>query len=149
MKFVLALLLYVFTTAADAQGGGGLYIAGGGLGFAQTVERAVAQNPTPSQFFVLVTGDALRGLSVVAPPELVEARNLGASRGAVYLVCRRDIEGEVVRLSDLVSGVVAVRGWPAPGSDELPPGTNYYRGEDPSSLPKATELLRRLRSTCS
>lgn len=149
MKLVLALLLCVFTTAADAQGGGGLYIAGGSFGFAQTVERAVGQNPTPSRFFVLATGEALRGLSVVAPPELVEARNLGARAGAVYLVCRRDIDGEVVRVSDLVSGVVAVRGWPAPGSDELPAGTSYYRGEDPSSLPKAAELLRRLRSTCS
>ncbi len=148
MKLVLA-LLFVFTTAANAQGGGGLYIAGANFGFTQTVERAVAQNPAPSRFFVLVTGDALRGLSVVAPPELVEARNLGAGRGAVYLVCRRDIEREVIRLSDLVSGVVVVRGWPAPGSDELPEGTSYYRGEDPSSLPKAADLLRRLRSTCS
>ena len=125
MKLVQVLLLFVFTTAAGAQGGGGLYIAGANFGFVQTVERAVAQNPAPSRFFVLATGEALRGLSVVAPPELVEARNLGASRGAVYLVCRRDIEQEVVRSSDLVSSVVVVRGWPAPGSNELPEGTSY------------------------
>jgi hypothetical protein len=99
---------------------------------------------------VLATGDSVRGLSVVAPPELVEVRNRGAARraGAVYLVCRRDIEREAFSLNELVSGVVAVRGWPPPGSNELPQGSNY-RGEDPSTLPSSIELLRRLRSTCS
>ena len=100
---------------------------------------------------MLATGDSVRGLSVVAPPELVEVRNCGAARraGAVYLVCRRDIEREAFSLNELVSGVVAVRGWPPPGSNELPEGKNYYRGEDPSTLPSSIELLRRLRSTCS
>jgi hypothetical protein len=64
-------------------------------------------------------------------------------------VCQSDVEREVIRLSELVSGVVAVRGWPPPGSNELPAGTTYYRDEDPSMLPSSTELLRRLRSTCS
>ena len=132
-----------------AQGSGGLYIAGGNFDFTQAVERAVAQHPSPSKFFVLVTGGAVRGLSVVAPPELVEVRNRGAARGAVYLVCQRDIEREVFQLTDLISGVVAVKGWPASGSSELPEGSNFYRGEDPSNLPSSTELLRRLRSTCS
>ena len=136
-------------STASAQGNGGLYVAGGNLDFTQAVERALAQQPTTSKFFVLVTGDAVRGLSVVAPPELVEVRNRGAARGAVYLVCRRDIEREVFRLTDFVSGVVAVRGWPPPDSNELPEGTSYYRGEDPSLLPSSTELMRRLRSTCS
>lgn len=149
MKRWLVLLLYATATAAGAQTTGGLYVAGGSVDFVQTIERAVAQNSTPSKFFVLATGDAVRGLSVVAPPELVEARNLGAKHGAVYLVCRRDIERDLFKLSDLTSGVIAVKGWPPPGSDELPEGTNYYRGEDPSNLPKSTELLRRLRSTCS
>ncbi len=149
MKRLLVLLLCAIATAAGAQGSGGLYIAGGNFDFAQAIDRAVAQNPTPSKFFVLATGDAVRGLSVVAPPELVEARNLGAARGAVYLVCLRDIEREVFRMDDLVSGVVAVKGWPPPGSNELPDGTIHYRNEDPANLPKSMELLRRLRSTCS
>ena len=150
MKPLQALLLCAFTAAANAQGsGGGLYIAGGNFGFVQTVERAVAQNPARSRFFVLATGDALRGLSLLAPPELVQTRNLGASHGAVYLVCKRDVDNDVVKLSDLASGVVPVRGWPPPGSNELPEGQSYYPGEDPSNLPKAGDLLRRLRSTCS
>jgi hypothetical protein len=149
VKRLLVLWLYAMASAASAQGTGGLYIAGDSFSFAQAVERALAQHPTASRFFVLATGDSVRGLSVVAPPELVEAHNRGAARGAVYLVCRRDIEREVFSLNELVSGVVAVRGWPPPGSNELPEGTNYYRGEDASMLPSSTELLRRLRSTCS
>ncbi len=138
----------VFATAS-AQSEGGLYIAGGNFDFTQAIDRAVAQHPTPSKFFVLTVGDAVRALSVLAPPELVEARNLGAKHGAVYLVCRRDVERELFRMSELISTVVAVRGWPPPGSDELPPGKNYYPSEDPANLPKSTELLRRLRATCS
>lgn len=149
MKRWLVPGLCLIATAASAQGSGGLYVAGGNFDFTQAVDRALAQQPTPSRFFVLATGDAVRGLSVVAPPELVDVRNKGAARGAVYLVCKRDIEREVFRLNELVSGVVPVRGWPPPGSEELPEGTNYYRGEDPANLPSSTELLRRLRSTCS
>jgi hypothetical protein len=150
MKRWIVLGWYAIATAAAAQAsGGGLYVAGGNFDFTQAVERALAQNPAPSKFFVLATGEAVRGLSVVAPPELVEVRNRGLARGAVYLVCRRDIEREVFRATDLVSGVVPVKGWPPPGSSDLPEGANYYRGEDPSTLPSSNELLRRLRSTCS
>lgn len=150
MKRWIVLGWYAISTAAGAQAsGGGLYVAGGNFDFTQAVERALAQNPTPSKFFVLATGDAVRGLSVVAPPELVEVRNRGLARGAVYLVCRRDIDREDIRLTDLVSGVVPVRGWPPPGSNDLPEGKNYYSGEEPSTLPSSNELLRRLRSTCS
>ena len=150
MKRWIVLWWYAIATAAGAQpSGGGLYVAGGSFDFTHAVERALAQNPAPSKFFVLATGDAVRGLSVVAPPELVEVRNRGSARGAIYLVCRRDIERELFRLDDLVSGVVAVKGWPPPGSNELPEGTNFYRDEDASMLPGSNDLLRRLRSTCS
>jgi hypothetical protein len=149
VRRLLVLWLYAMASAASAQGSGGLYVAGDNFDFTQAVERALAQHPMPSKFFVLATGDSVHGLSVVAPPELVEVRNRGAARGAVYLVCQSDVEREVIRLSELVSGVVAVRGWPPPGSNELPAGTTYYRDEDPSMLPSSTELLRRLRSTCS
>jgi len=148
-KRVLFLLLFATVTAASGQGTGGLYVAGSNFDFTQAVERALAQHPTPSKFFVLVTGDAVRGLSVVAPPELVDVRRQGTARGAVYLVCRRDIERAVFNAGDLVSEVIPVRGWPPSGSKELPEGTNYYPGEDPANLPKSTELLRRLRATCS
>ena len=149
MKPWVVLCGCAMATAASAQSAGGLYVAGDGSDFTQTVERALAQNPSPSKFFVLATGDAVRGLSVVAPPELVEVRNRGAARGAVYLVCRRDVEREAFQLTDLISSVVAVKGWPAAGSAELPEGSKYYRGEDASNLPGSTELLRRLRATCS
>ncbi|MEP6607449.1 MAG: hypothetical protein ABJA83_02085 [Burkholderiaceae bacterium] len=149
MKFLLTAMLGLLATGAGAQGSGGLYIAGGTFDFARTIERAIAQSPSGSRFFVLATGDAVRALSLLAADEAVEARNLGAQRGAVYLVCQRDIEREVIRTNDLASGVIAVRGWPAAGSDELPEGTLYYRNEDPANLPKSTELLRRLRATCS
>ncbi len=97
MKRWIVLWWYAIATAAGAQAsGGGLYVAGGNFDFTQAVERALAQNPAPSKFFVLATGDAVRGLSVVAPPELVEVRNRGSARGAVYLVCRRDIEREAL-----------------------------------------------------
>ena len=149
MKRLLFLLSYAMVTAASAQGSGGLYIAGANFDFTQAVGRALAQHPTSSKFFVLVVGDAVRGLSVLAPPEVVETRNQGTARGAVYLVCMRDIERGAFQLDELVSGVIPVRGWPPPGSNQLPEGTNYYPGEDPSNLPKSNELLRRLRSTCS
>jgi hypothetical protein len=149
MKRWFVLSWYAIAAAASAQGPGGLYVAGDNFDFTQAVERALAQHPTPSKFFVLATGDAVRGLSVVAPPELVEVRNSGSARGAVYLVCQRDIEREAFQLTDLVLGVIAVKGWPAPGSADLPEGTKYYPGEDPSNLPSSTEVLRRLRSTCS
>ena len=139
----------VMTATASAQSAGGLYIAGDNFDFTQAVDRALAQHPSPSKFFVLATGNAVRALSVVAPPELAEVRKRGAARGAVYLVCQRDVDREAFRLSDLISSVVAVKGWPAPGSAELAEGSKYYRDEDPSNLPSSTELLRRLRSTCS
>ena len=149
MKPWVVLCWCAVAVVASAQSAGGLYVAGDSFDFTQTVERALAQHPSPSKFFVLATGDAVRGLSVVAPPELVEVRNRGAARGAVYLVCRRDVDREAFQLTDLISGVIAVKGWPPPGSAELPEGTKYYRGEDPSNLPSSTEVLRRLRSTCS
>jgi hypothetical protein len=66
-----------------------------------------------------------------------------------FLVCERDLENGDYRLSDLVPGTVAVKGWPPPDSDALPAGSNFYPDEDPSSLPWSTETLRRLRATCS
>jgi hypothetical protein len=144
----LAFLVAAGSVPASEQVGG-LYIAGTNFTFNEAVTRGVAQNPNSSRFFVLAVGEALRGLSVVAPPELVEVRNRGAAAGAVYLICQRDLDQGVVAVTDLVPGVVPVRGFPPPGSPELPHGERYFPGEDPVTLPQSNELLRRLRATCS
>jgi hypothetical protein len=148
VRFSLACLGWLVATVAAAEGGG-LHISGTNFTFSEAVERGVAMNPKSTRFFVLAVGDAVRGLSVVAPPELVEIRNRGAAAGAQYLVCQRDIERGDFSLLDLVPGVVPVRGFPPPGSNELPVAEKYYADEDPANLPESTELLRRLRATCS
>jgi hypothetical protein len=148
VRFSLAWLGWLFATFAAAERGG-LYVSGTNFTFQEAVERGVAMNPNSTRFYVLAVGDAVRGLSVVAPQELVEIRNRGAAAGALYLVCQRDIERGDFSLLDLVPGVVSVRGFPPPGSNELPVGEKYYPGEDPANLPESTELLRRLRATCS
>lgn len=148
MRFWLACLGWLLATAAAAEVGG-LYIAGTNFTFEEAVERGIAQNANSTRFFVLTVGKAVRGLSVVAPPELVEIRGRGATAGALYLVCQRDLDRGDFSLTDLVPGVVPVRGFPPPGSNELPVREKYYPDEDPANLPEATELLRRLRATCS
>ena len=121
MKRRVFLWLYLIATAAGAQDSGGLYVAGGNFDFTQAVERALAQHPTPSKFFVLATGDSVRGLSVVRHPSWSKSA-IAAPRGGGLLGVWRDIEREAFSLNELVSGVVAVRGWPPPGSNELPRG---------------------------
>jgi hypothetical protein len=144
-RWFIGSLLAFMCSAAHASGG--LYVAGAGFDLGQVGERAIAQNPD-SRFFVLVVGDSIRYLALTAPPEMVEVRNRIARSNVVFLVCRRDIDNGAYRLSDLVPGVVAVRGWPAPGSNVQLNG-NLYPDEDPEQLPSAAEALRRLRSTCS
>jgi hypothetical protein len=145
-RCIWLLLILSFTAAARD---GGLYVAGGGFTFESAIERALAQNPAPGRFFVLAIGPALRGLSVVAPPEMAEVRSSALARGAIFLVCQRDIDRGDFTLLELVPGVVAVRGWPPPGSTALPPGALLYPDEEPGNLPAAADALRRLRSTCS
>src|SRR5512134_1934417 len=103
VRFSLAWLGWLFATFAAAERGG-LYISGTNFTFQEAVERGVAMNPNSTRFYVLAVGDAVRGLSVVAPPELVEIRNRGAAAGALYLVCQRDIERGDFSLLDLVPG---------------------------------------------
>lgn len=150
LRWLTALLTLLTVSAAGAQPGppgGNLYVAGAGFDFPATAERALAQNPA-SRFFLLVVGDAIRYLSLTAPPELVEVRNRVARGNVQFLVCERDMQNGV-RLSDLVPGTVAVRGFPPPGSTALPIENKFYADEDPSVLPWSTETLRRLRATCS
>lgn len=147
-RWLIALMSLVALSSAGAQPGGNLYVAGGGFEFAATAERALAQNPE-SRFFLLVVGDAVRYLSLTAPPEMVEVRNRVARGNVQFLVCQRDLDKGEYRLGDLVPGAVAVRGWPPPGSNALPVENKYYADEDPATLPWSTETLRRLRATCS
>ncbi len=152
-RWLVALLSLLVACPALAQptepeAGGNLYVAGNGFDFPSTSERAAAQNPT-TRFFLLVVGDAIRYLSLTAPPELVEVRNRVARTRVQFLVCQRSLDDGQWKLSDLVPGTVAVRGWPPAGSNALPSGSNYYPGEDPATLPWSMETLRRLRSTCS
>lgn len=145
-RWLLALFSALACSAA-AQASGGLYVAGGGFDFGQVGDRAVAQNPQ-TRFFLLTTGDAVRYLSLTAPPDLVAVRNRIARGNVVFLVCQRDIDAGTYRLGDLVPGVVAVKGWPAANGPDNLVG-NYYADEEPGQLPTATEALRRLRATCS
>ena len=131
-----------------AQSTGGVYIAGSGFDFPDVAERALAQNPH-SRFYLLAVGDAVRYLSLTAPEEMAEVRRQVARGNVVFLVCHRDLDSGRYRLFDLVPGVVAVRGWPPPGSNALPVEDKYYPDEDQANLPTSTEQLRRLRATCS
>lgn len=71
-----------------------------------------------------------------------------AANGAP-MVCRRDIDNGRIDPALLVSEVVVVRGWPAPGEAGLAPGQRYFAQEGRSSLPTVNQNLRSLRATCS
>ena len=135
---------------AIAQSEGGLYIAGdAGFKFQQAAERGLAQNPGGRRFFVLSVPPQTSALKKSAPGPLAQLRERVIAGNGVLLICQRDIDKGRIDPAELVPGVVAVRGWPEPGSNEIPPGKRYFADEDPNRLPAANEALRRLRSTCS
>jgi hypothetical protein len=149
VKRLLAVASLAFATLALAQATGGLYIAGAGFTFQQAVEQGLAMNPTGQRFFVLALPPQTQALVTNAPANLAALRDRAARNGAEFMVCERDVASGAVDLAQLVPGVATVRGWPPPGSNELPPGQNYFPGEDRNDFPSSEELLRRLRSTCS
>lgn len=134
--------------AAHAQEGG-VYVAGDGFGFAKAASQALGTTPSGQRFFLLVLPPETRALKANAAGKLAAARKRVSSSGGVLMVCQRDVDSGKVDLAALVPGVVAVRGWPPPGSTSLPPGERYFEGEDRSVLPASLEGLRRLRTTCS
>jgi len=144
-----ALAITLAAPASAQPPEGGLYIAGAGFDFKVAVERGIAQNPGPNRFFVLALPPTSAALSQLANDEQVALRNRALSAGAVFLVCQRDVDAGLVTLNDLIRGVVIARGWPPPGSNELPPGARYFPNEDSANLPASNEALRRLRSSCS
>lgn len=140
----------VIPALAPAQSEGGLYIAGSaGFTFQQAAERGVAQNPGGRRFFLLSVPPETQALTVTASGPLAAARDRVVASNGVLLVCKRDVDSGKINASTLVPGVVAVRGFPPPGSQALPDGQRYYPDENPANLPASNEALRRLRSTCS
>jgi hypothetical protein len=143
----LAALLSLAGGAAAAEGG--LYIAGDGFSFQTAAQRALAQNPGGRRFFLLALPPEAAALGAGATPAQRRLRERVDSANGVLMVCQRDLDNGRIAATGLAEGVVAVRGWPAGGSNSLPDGQRYLAGENPAQLPAANEALRRLRSTCS
>ena len=135
--------------AAATQTEGGLYIAGYEFNFEQAASRGLAQNPKGQRFFVLTLAPNAGALLSSAPKSSAELRERVLRSNGVLLVCQRDIDKGSINASKLAPGVVAVRGFPPPGSKDIPHGERYFPGENRDVLPKSNEALRQLRATCS
>jgi hypothetical protein len=133
--------------AAPAEGG--LYIAGAGFNFKTAANRAMSQNPGGRRFFLLSLPPETAALKTGANSNLSALRKRVVAANGMLLVCQRDVEQGRIRLSELVPGVVAVRGWPPAGSNELQHGERYFPDETSANLPADNVALRQLRSTCS
>jgi hypothetical protein len=136
-------------STASAQSEGGLYIAGAGFSFQVAAERALSQNPGGRRFFVLSLPPQTAALAASTTGPQARLRERVVAGNGVLLVCQRDIDNGKVNAARLAAGVVAVRGWPRQGSNELPDGQRYFANENPAHLPAANEALRQLRSTCT
>jgi hypothetical protein len=128
---------------------GGVYIAGDGFSFQQAADRGLAQNPRGQRFFLLALPPETAALTAMATKSAAALRDRVIAAGGVLFVCQRDIDSGAIDPSKLVNGVVAVRGFPSPGSNAMPPGERYFPGENRDNLPTSSEGLRRLRTTCS
>lgn len=144
-----ALMAGALPRAALAQDEGGLYIAGDGFSFEQAAEQGLARNPAGQRFFVLVLPPNTAAVTQAATKSAVAVRGRVTASGGVLLVCQRDLDSGAIDAAKLVQGVVAVRGFPPPGSNAIPPGERYFPGENRDNLPANNEALRRLRSACS
>jgi hypothetical protein len=134
-------------TAQSAEGG--LYIAGDGFSFARAAAQALGMNPVGQRFFLLSLPPETRALETSATGPLAAVRDRVIAAGGTLYVCQRDIDSGKVNPAALVPGVIAVRGWPPPGSTALPADARYFPGENPAAFPASNEALRRLRATCS
>ena len=140
-----AALLLTGAGCAWAASEGGLYIADAGFSFQQAAQRALAQNPGASRFFVLTLPPAAGALGRQATPAQQRLRERVVAANGVLLVCQRDLNNGRISADGLAAGVVPVRG----NSNDLPSGQRYFADENPAHLPAANKALRRLRSTCS
>jgi len=147
---VLALATLAFAPAAAAQGAGGLYVADGQFGFSAAVGQALADNPVPGRFFVLVVPPATQGLLATGSTSGdANLRDRALASGAQFLVCRRDVQNGSVVPAGLIPGVAVAWGWPQGPDAPAPDPNNLFPGESASQFPASLELVRRIRSTCS
>jgi hypothetical protein len=137
------------SAGAMAAAEGGLYLAGDGSTFVRAAEQALAENSKGQRFFMLVLRAEAAALTKAASKRVVTLRGRVVTAGGVFLVCQRDIDNGSINRAKLVVTTVAVRGFPPPGSNALPPGERYFPDENPDNLPRSNESLLRLRSTCS
>jgi hypothetical protein len=135
--------------AAFAQDEGGLYIANSSFSFEQAANRGLAQNPRGQRFFLLALPPHTQVLTKTAPQAAAATRGRVTAGGGLLLVCQREIDNRAIDAAALVPGVVRVRGFPPAGSNVLPDGERYFPDEDPDTLPRSNEALRRLRAACS
>jgi hypothetical protein len=149
VAFVAAICAAAIAAPASARPEGGLYVAGYGFSFQEVARRAIAHNSGGQRFFLLALPEEANALKAKAARPLVVARDQVTAANGVLLVCQRDIDEGRIDPTGLVPRVVAVRGWPSPGSPAMPSGERYFKGEDPASLPASDTALRRLRSACS
>ena len=132
-----------------AQGEGGVYIAGYGISFERAAEQGIARNPPGQRFFVLALPPNTEALAKTATGSVVALRDRIVARGAILMVCQRDIDNGSVDAATLVQGVVPVRGFPPRGSDAIPRGERYYPDENRATLPRNNNSLKRLRKACT
>jgi hypothetical protein len=146
---VAAVVAAVGASGASAQSEGGLYIAGAGFSFQVAAQRAMSQNTGGRRFFLLSLPPETASLLSRTTGSRAALRDRVFAANGVLLVCQRDIDSGKLNAASLVPGVVAVRGWPPKGSNDLPDGQRYFANENPANLPAANEALRQLRSTCT
>ena len=149
VRLALSISVAAFSATVSAQSEGGLYIAGDGFSFQAAAEQGMAKTPRGQRFFLLSIPPETAALSRTAAGPLAAVRDRVIAANGVLFVCRRDVDNGRIDLSALVPEVIAVRGWPPPGSKQIPKGERYFPDENPASFPKANESLRRLRTTCS
>jgi hypothetical protein len=149
-RWVGAAALMLSAAGALAQGAGGLYVAGVNFTFTQAVSEALADNPAPGRFFVLLMPPATSDLRASGPaPDVVASRDQAVARGGQFLICRRDVQSGAVDPAALIPGVGVVWGWSSDPSAPQPDAEGLFPGEQPSWFPQAAELTRRIRSTCA
>ena len=137
------------TSGASAQSEGGLYVAGAGFSFQVAAERAMSQNPGGRRFFLLTLPPEVAALGASASPVQRRLRERVVAANGVLLVCQRDLDNGRIDAAHLASGVVPVRGWPAPGSNELPAGQRHFRTRTRPRCLRPTRPCASLRFTCS
>jgi len=147
--FAASICCVALPATVFAQSQGGLYIAGEGFSFQAAAEQGMAKNPRGRRFFLLSLPPETVALSRTAAGPLAAVRDRVVAANGVLFVCQRDVDNGNIDLSLLVPEVIAVRGWPEPGSTQIPKGQRYFPDENPAVLPRANDSLRRLRTTCS